>query len=733
MANHQHSKAALPPGYRLQEYTLKSVLGQGSFGITYLAEDTNLNSTVAVKEYFPQLVCRRQVSWVTPTEQSDETGGFSWGLRRFLDEAQILARFDHPNLTHVNRFFEENGTAYIVMRYEKGAHLGKFLAGLQRRPTLEEVLEILMPLLGGLELVHGAGVVHRDIKPENVIIRADGSPVLIDFGAARQAIGHQPKKLTIVATPGYAPPEQFSEADSQGPFTDIYALAAVTYRMLTGGKPPNSIHRLAEDSYQPLAKVLGGEYPASFLQAVDLGLMLESTMRPPDVATWRRMLIKDYEPASTLVLRKAPGSGGPRRTRSSGSPGNKKVPMAVGAAGALAVVALAGAWLGWDGARHDGTEQVRQLPTVQARVPEAPRPEQAAQEPPAPEQETQTSRPGAGSKPRDGTFVALTETAIFSGPDLGSTMLRTVAADDPVNVIGSGDGESWLRVGLGVALSPIDHVDAVGVGYVYARFFTQVDGKEVSAWRTALNSGTTEALEVFLIVYPTGHFSDAAKGKLAWLRSRRQAGRQGEAVPPTGEPEKVDPPTDPVSEDPKETNVAAHATRIPPAPRPVDRPPGGKPASPPRSASYSPPPPSPMQSPGNAAVGPSESADQSPPKEPSAPSADTSRDAEIEGLRKQAETGSKYALQKLEAVARDGHPAAQYALGMLFMTGRGVKRDDGLALVWFDLAEANGHVGASNSARSLRMIMSDTQLSRARGMLGTYRSLYPGIHRKASK
>ena len=195
---------ALPPGYRIEEYELVRVLGSGGFGITYLGYDHHLDKAVAIKEYLPNdLAVRTDNNSVLPKSTQDKAD-YEWGLARFLNEAQTLARFDHRHIIKIHRFFRVHGTGYSVMEYAEGETLSEML---QRKGTLTEVelKRILFLILDGLEAVHDADFLHRDIKPGNIIIRDDGSPVLIDFGSARQAVAGKSRSVTAIVTPGYAP------------------------------------------------------------------------------------------------------------------------------------------------------------------------------------------------------------------------------------------------------------------------------------------------------------------------------------------------------------------------------------------------------------------------------------------------------------------------------------------------------------------------------------------------
>jgi serine/threonine protein kinase len=221
---------------------------------------------------------------------------FKWGLDRFMAEAQTLARFKHPNIVRVLAVFEANGTGYMVMEYEHGDTLHEILT---RRQTLEEeeLLDIVLPILGGLEKVHERGFIHRDIKPANIFIREDGSPVLIDFGSARQALGTETRTLTTLVSPGYAPFEQyFSKGEQQGPWTDIYGLGATLFRAVTGQRPQDAVDRsraileAARDTLGDIGEIGQGRCSVRFLKAIDHALQFRPKDRPQTVKEWRREL-----------------------------------------------------------------------------------------------------------------------------------------------------------------------------------------------------------------------------------------------------------------------------------------------------------------------------------------------------------------------------------------------------------------------------------------------------------
>ncbi len=284
---------SLQPGYKLHWYRIKKVLGQGGFGITYLAEDFNLDEDVAIKEYLPiELAVRENDFSVHPVSENQDKN-FKWGLTRFIDEARTLAKFKHPNIVRVRNVFEENNTAYMVMEYEQGQSLQEILSV---RKTLEEpeLLKILLPILGGLQLVHEAGFIHRDIKPANIFIREDQSPVLLDFGSARAALGQETKTLTSLVSPGYAPFEQYySKGDKQGPWTDIYGMAATMYRAISGRAPLDAVDRSEailhndEDLFVGAVDIGKGKYSERFLRAVDIGLSFKLNDRPKSIDEWK--------------------------------------------------------------------------------------------------------------------------------------------------------------------------------------------------------------------------------------------------------------------------------------------------------------------------------------------------------------------------------------------------------------------------------------------------------------
>ena len=318
MADTVVKQNALPPQTMVAEYRIESALGAGGFGITYLARDTHLEKDVAIKEYLPaDLALRALDGSVVPVDTSSAYN-YQHGLEQFLVEARTLARFSHPNIVRVSRYFEANGTAYMVMDYEKGHSLNQFL---KRVPQPEEahLKAMITPLLDGLEAVHAAGFLHRDIKPSNIFIRADGAPVLLDFGSARLAVRDAARDVIAILTPGYAPVELYLASGQQGPWTDIYSLAAVLYRAVTGENPPDALTRLRMDGAGKKLTARRDRYSAQFLAAIQWGLALEEKRRPQNAKQWRSALLRS--PQAPLATKGAPAAAdtqaepGPDKTR----------------------------------------------------------------------------------------------------------------------------------------------------------------------------------------------------------------------------------------------------------------------------------------------------------------------------------------------------------------------------------------------------------------------------------
>lgn len=279
--------SALESGANVEGYEIKCVLGQGGFGITYLAHDHTLDGKVALKEYFPSEHAVRRRRRVLPNSRASESV-FEWGLEQFRQEAKVIHKFRHQNVVHVKRIFEDSGTAYIAMEYVDGPSLDKTLRE-REHGTLSaaEWWPMLERLLDGLEHIHNKDFLHRDIKPGNLVVRtADDNPVFIDFGCARIATGERTQAPAW--TPAYAAPEMYGSFPKAAP-TDLYSLGAVSYRVLSGELPPEALDRYQGRELVPLADRVTDANP-DWLAAIETALRLGQGTRPQTVAAWRKAL-----------------------------------------------------------------------------------------------------------------------------------------------------------------------------------------------------------------------------------------------------------------------------------------------------------------------------------------------------------------------------------------------------------------------------------------------------------
>lgn len=338
----------LPVGSRLAEFEVTRIVGQGGFGVVYEAWDPRLERVVAIKEYLPSLLSTRQVDGaVMPlSERHRET--FDLGMRSFINEARLLARFDHPSLLKVYRSWQERGTSYMVMPFYRGDTLRQALAA--RPGGVDEgwLLRVMDGVTQALAVMHAAQCYHRDIAPDNIIL-LEGSerPVVLDFGAARRVISDKTQTITVILKPGYAPIEQYADMPgmTQGAWTDVYALAALMHVAVCGHAPPPSVARLLSDAYVPLAnnEALQQRYSARLLSAIDAGLAVRPESRPQSMTALREALglvgnPAAYRPAKAVAAVRVaaptvappPPSGGKGRL--------------VAAAAVAALIAIAAGW-----------------------------------------------------------------------------------------------------------------------------------------------------------------------------------------------------------------------------------------------------------------------------------------------------------------------------------------------------------------------------------------------------
>jgi serine/threonine protein kinase len=303
----------LGPGSTLVgDYKILQVLGSGGFGNTYLAVDHNLSREVAIKEFFPRDIAFREDQTSVSIKNPKFKDNFKWGLDRFVQEAKLLARFRHPNIVRVFRTFEANHTSYIVLDYVRGPNVEAWLQRLKRRPTQQELDELVAPLTDALALLHEAKVLHRDIKPANICIREEtGDPVLLDFGASKYSMSEMTGTTAAIVSRGYSPYEAYAaESKQQGAWTDIYALGATLYRALTDGPPPEATERLLSDTIVPLRSQRLPGLRSEFLAAVDWALTVQPRARPQSIAEWQPRLLAGNEAATrSWQARRLQGGG----------------------------------------------------------------------------------------------------------------------------------------------------------------------------------------------------------------------------------------------------------------------------------------------------------------------------------------------------------------------------------------------------------------------------------------
>ena len=318
-------------------YLIGRVLGQGGFGITYLAWDESLKARVAVKEYMPNDMAARMGTTVSVAMKS-RAEDFAYGLERFQEEARTLAKFmGQPNIAGVTDYFDENGTSYFVMDYIEGISFKTYIANQGGKVSPEEALDVLIPVLRALTAVHAEGFIHRDVTPDNIYITKDGNVKLLDFGSARYSLGDKSKSLDVVLKVGYAPKEQYTRRGRQGPYTDVYSCAACLYAAITGYLPPESLERLDHDELVPPSQ-MGVEIPLYLERAILKGLAVQ----PEDRFQTAGEFLEALESQEVVEL---PGRQTESQETGSGKedPAKpKKSPLAkIAAAAAFAAVAFA--------------------------------------------------------------------------------------------------------------------------------------------------------------------------------------------------------------------------------------------------------------------------------------------------------------------------------------------------------------------------------------------------------
>lgn len=367
------SRDVLPPGTMLDgKYRIDRLIGAGGFGMTYEAHDIGLNMRVAVKEYYPAHFGTRDGTLTVRPRTTTDAELFQRLKESFLREARTLAQLRHPCVVRVLSVFEGHGTAYMIMEYESGQSFKGWLERLGRKPTQQELDRIVMPLLDALEIIHAEGFLHRDIAPDNIIVRADGTPVLLDFGAARRVMAELSGALTGIVKSGYSPQEQYTnDPRAQGPWSDIYALGATLYRAIAGKTPEEATIRMLEDPVLPAVQIGAGQYRTGFLAAIDRAMKVRPKERQQSIDELRRELKGDGAtrtlaprvPASasveTVALAETRTGGWDRipSAATAGGGGGAQRTWFIAVAAALALLVAGGGWFAYTN-RADQSAQV---------------------------------------------------------------------------------------------------------------------------------------------------------------------------------------------------------------------------------------------------------------------------------------------------------------------------------------------------------------------------------------
>lgn len=386
---------ALPVGTRLNEFEITGTIGEGGFGIVYAAHDHSLDRAVALKEYMPGALAMRTQGVSVSVRSNRHRETFELGLKSFVNEARLLARFDHPSLVKVYRFWEAHGTAYMVMPHYQGETLKSRLKRAGASPDEAWLRKLLASLLEALEVIHQENVFHRDIAPDNILLLEADVPVLLDFGAARRVIGDATQGLTVILKPGYAPVEQYAEVKSmkQGAWTDVYALAATVHFAIHGKPPEPAVARMLSDTFVPLTQSARGRYSEGFLAAMDAALRVKPEDRPQNVAAFRALLGGGAGPQSASRAESRPAKTQQPSLRDA-PPRRSNMPLI---ATAVALVAAVGAGGYFYYVQRDAAPTVPTAPAgatppepVAARTPSATPPE-----PVAPAPSTEVAKPSS--------------------------------------------------------------------------------------------------------------------------------------------------------------------------------------------------------------------------------------------------------------------------------------------------------------------------------------------------
>jgi len=285
----QQANHALPPGFQLDEYRIEHQLSLGGFSIVYLATDKN-SQFVAIKEYLPNSLALRGEGEIKPLITEEHTPAFRYGMKCFFEEGRALAKLSHPNVIRVLNFFRANDTVYMVMEYEHGRTLQELIQRNRAIVTENFIRNVFTKLLNGLREVHSHKLLHLDLKPSNIYMRNDYTPVLIDFGAARQTLASDTPMLKPMYTPGFASPEHYRQRELLGPWSDIYSVGASMYACLAASAPQAADTRMERDRLIPAMVRWEGQYSDHLLETIDWCLCLNHLYRPQSVFALQKAL-----------------------------------------------------------------------------------------------------------------------------------------------------------------------------------------------------------------------------------------------------------------------------------------------------------------------------------------------------------------------------------------------------------------------------------------------------------
>lgn len=478
------SENCLPLGMRLAEFEITGIIGEGGFGIVYQAFDHSLQRTVAIKEYMPSTLAGRGPDNTVMVRSKRQQETFDTGLRSFIQEARLLAQFDHPALIKVYRFWEENKTAYMAMRRYEGVTLKSVIENGTLPVTEAWLKSLLKPLLEALSALYQAKILHRDVSPDNIIIQRNGKPVLLDFGAARQILGGMTQTLTVILKPGYAPIEQYADDSSmkQGPWTDIYSLAAVVYALIVKKPPPTSVARMIEDPIETLQAGQHAGFSPEFLVAIDRGLAVRPENRPQSINEFRVLL--GISRAPSAPAERGPAAIAPNSSAPSNPSGESGQPTSRAPAKSSATAAP-------DSARPSATAAV-----------------------PGP------ARPAGG--PAKLAWTALIAGILLAAGSAGYLALRhrlepgVPAAPASLSSTPAAAAPSSVTASISAAANQTTPA---------ATLNTQAADEETSAWEALFdeNPVNPDSVEKFLKKYPSGRYAGLAQAKLTELRQNPAA------------------------------------------------------------------------------------------------------------------------------------------------------------------------------------------------------------------